>query len=288
VPSTITPAYPIDDTHTGNDTDETDLYLDVSDIEPDTIATTPPPAEVSALIPARPVSETVPRQSPAQREPIEPTVAPPAASTGGRVPASRASRLKELKAARLAREAERRLRKAQLGLAPSDDELHPTIRPTQERIRELKERSRARREQERLEKERQAKEREALEREATTSVKESAPLAPVTEGGLPGPSDNGQPSVHGTNNLTELEIALAAPDLSPEDRKFLEQRRFQYTTKMVPKEGLTTARQVAFLILWIVLTSSQEFLCHGLVRVASRRHRRPIQLLLVQARPGIA
>ncbi len=88
------------------------------------------------------------------------------------------------------------------------------------------------------------KEHEALECEVRTSVKESTPLAPVTEG-LPGPLDNGQPSVHNTNNLTELEIALAAPDISPEDRKFLKQKRFQYMTKMVPKEGLTTARQVA-------------------------------------------
>jgi hypothetical protein len=137
------------------------------------------------------------------------------------------------------------------------------------------------REQDQLEKERQANECEALEREAMTPVEERAPLGPVTDG-LPGPSD------HGQRNLTELELALAAPGLSPEDRKFLQQRRFQYATKMVPKEGLTTARQVAFLILWVVLTSSQEFLCHGLVRVSSRRHRRAVQLFLVQARPGIA
>jgi hypothetical protein len=53
------------------------------------------------------------------------------------------------------------------------------------------------------------------------SVKESIPLAPVTDG-LPGPLDSGQPSVHSTNNLMELEITLAASELSPEDRKFLE------------------------------------------------------------------
>jgi hypothetical protein len=91
------------------------------------------------------------------------------------------------------------------------------------------------------------KEHEALEHKATTSVRDSTHLAPVTEG-LLGPSDSGQLSVHSTNNLTELEIALTAPDLSPEDRKFLEQRRFQHVTKMVPKEGLTTARQVASLV----------------------------------------
>ncbi len=89
------------------------------------------------------------------------------------------------------------------------------------------------------------KECEALECEARISIKESTPLAPVTES-LLGPSDNSQPSVHNTNNLMELEIALAAPNISLEDRKFLEQKRFQYIMKMVPKEGLTTARQVAF------------------------------------------
>ena len=150
----------------------------------------------------------------------------------------------ELKAERLAQQAQQHLQKAQAGLPPSDDELCLTIRPTQEQLRELKERSCVHCEQDQLEKECQVKEHEALEREVRTSVKESAPLAPVTEG-LPGPLDNGQPSVHNTNNLTELEIALAAPDISPEDRKFLKQKRFQYMTKMVPKEGLTTARQVA-------------------------------------------
>jgi hypothetical protein len=258
--------------------------LDDSDIELDTIAAMAPPTKVSTLLAGRPLSEAVLGQFPAQREPTEPAIVPSAASPGGRVPASR---LRELKAARIARQAERRLRKAQLGLPPSDDELRPTTRPTQEWIRELKERNRACHEQEQLEKECQVKEQEALERKAITSGVESAPLAPITEG-LPGPSGQGQLSVHGTNNLMELEIALAAPNLSPEDRKFLEQKRFQYTTKMVPKEGLTTARQVAFIVLWEVLTLSQEFLCHGVVRVASRRHRRPIQLFLVQARPGIA
>lgn len=255
VPSTITLAGPIDDTH--NDTDES--YLDDSDIEMDMIAAMPPPTEVSTSVAARPVSETGPGQSSGRRGPTEQAVAPPTApaSPEGHVPPgpSRADKLRQLRADRLARQAEWRLRKEQLGLPPSDDELRPTIRPTREQLAELKERTRVRCEQDRLEKERQAKEREALEREATTSVMDSTHLAPVTES-LPGPLDSGQPPVHGTNNLTELEIALAAPDLSPEDRKFLEQRRFQYTTKMVPKEGLTTARQVDFLILWILLRSS--------------------------------
>jgi len=82
------------------------------------------------------------------------------------------------------------------------------------------------REQDRLEKEHQAKEHEDLEHQVMTFVEESAPLAPVAEGGLSEPSKNGQPSVHGTNNLIELEITLAAPKLSLDNRKFLEQRRF--------------------------------------------------------------
>jgi hypothetical protein len=79
--------------------------------------------------------------------------------------------------------------------------VHLTIHPTQEQLIELKERSHAHHEQDRLEKEHQAKEHKDLERQATTSVEESAALAPVTEG-LPGPSDNGQPSVHDTKLLT--------------------------------------------------------------------------------------
>jgi hypothetical protein len=132
VPASIPIARPVDDT-LGN--------TDDSDVEPDTIEVMPPSAEVSTLLAARPLSDTVPGQAAAQRETTEPTIAPPAASPGGPVPGSRASKLRELKAARIARQAERRLRKEQLGLPPSDDELRPTIRPTQERIRELKERS---------------------------------------------------------------------------------------------------------------------------------------------------
>src|SRR5216683_2163587 len=50
----------------------------------------------------------------------------------------------------------------------------------------------------------------------------------------------------GTNSPTELELALVNPDLSPENKKFLGQKRFQNTTKMVPSEILTTARQVIY------------------------------------------
>ena len=223
-----------------------------SDIEPDTIAPTPPPAEVSTLLAARPVSETVPGQSPGRRELTEPIVAPPAASPEGCVPSSRASRLKELQAARLARQAQSRLRKEQLGLPPSDDECRPTYRPTPERLRELHEKRRVRLEQERLKQEREAKELEAMERElmeretqatsgATTGGE--APPAPVAE--CP-PLGNSQLSACSANGPTELEIALATPDLSPEQKKFLAQKRFQHTTKMVPSDILTTARQVFY------------------------------------------
>jgi hypothetical protein len=110
------PACPIDDTH--NDTEESDLYLDDSDIKPNTIPILVmcPPAKVSTLVVVRPVSETVLGQSPAQHEHIEPAVTPPTASLGGHVPASRASRLRQLKAERLAQQAQWRLRKAQAGL----------------------------------------------------------------------------------------------------------------------------------------------------------------------------
>jgi hypothetical protein len=145
VPSTITPAGPIDDTH--NDTDES--YLDDSNIEPNMIVAMPPPAEVSTLVAARPVSETGPGQSSGRREPTEQAITPPTApaSPEGHVPLSRASKLRQLRADRLARQAQRRLRKEQLGLPPSDDELPPPFIPNPERLKELKERSRTRREQ---------------------------------------------------------------------------------------------------------------------------------------------
>ncbi len=74
--------------------------------------------------------------------------------------------------------------------------------------------------------------------EATTSGGR-APQAPVAE--CP-PLDNSQLSACNANSPTELELALANPDLSPELKKYLGQKRFQNTTKMVPSEILTTAR----------------------------------------------
>ena len=124
MPDTISLAHPADDMH-GN--------MDDSDIEPDVIAAMPPHAEVSTLLAARPVSETGPGQSSGRREPADPAVPPKV-----RVPASK---LMELKAARLARQAERRLRKAQAGLPPSNDEVPRITHPTREELRALKERS---------------------------------------------------------------------------------------------------------------------------------------------------
>jgi hypothetical protein len=159
----------------------------------------------------------------------------------------------EMKARRLANKAERDRRVIQLGLTPSDDELPPRFHPDPERLKVLKERRRARLEQERLEQEREAKELEAMEHElmeretqatsgATTTGGE-APPAPVPE--CP-PLGNSQLSACSANGPTELEIALATPDLSPEQKKFLAQKRFQHTTKMVPSDILTTARQVFY------------------------------------------
>jgi hypothetical protein len=102
------------------------------------IAAMPPPTEVSTLLVARPITETVLGQSPTQREPTEPAVTPPAIPPRVRVPASG---LLELKAARLARQAHRLAQKAQAGLPPSNDKAHPTTRPTWEELRALKERS---------------------------------------------------------------------------------------------------------------------------------------------------
>jgi hypothetical protein len=240
VPPSISLARPADDMHSN---------ADDSDRELDTIATMPPPTEVSMSVAVRPVSETGPGQSSSRREPAEPAVPPKV-----QVPASK---LMELKAARLARQAERRLRKAQAGLPPSNDEAPRITRPTQEELCALKERSQVRHEQHRLEKEREAKELKAMEHElmehktwatgeATTPGGRALSLqAPVTE--CP-PLDNSQLSTCDANSpsTTELEIALATPDLSPEVKKFLGQKRFQNVTKMVPSDILTTARRVIY------------------------------------------
>jgi hypothetical protein len=108
--STITPACPIDDTH--DNKEESDLYLDDLDVELDMIEAMPPPTKVSMLLAACPLSEAALGQSPAQCAPAEPVVTPPAASPGGHVSVSREIRLKGLKAARLAWQAERHLQKA--------------------------------------------------------------------------------------------------------------------------------------------------------------------------------
>jgi hypothetical protein len=57
----------------------------------------------------------------------------------------------------------------------------------------------------------------------------------------PQASDNGQHSGSTNDNITELEIALANPDLRPDDRKFAESVKFKNAKKMVPGNG-TTAR----------------------------------------------
>jgi hypothetical protein len=78
--------------------------------------------------------------------------------------------------------------------------------------------------------------------EATTSGGRD-PQAPVEE--CP-PLDNSQLSACDANSSgpTELEIALATPDLSPEVKKFLGQKKFQNAMKMMPSNILTMARQV--------------------------------------------
>jgi len=159
-----------------------------------------------------------------------------------------------LKAARLAQQAYWLTQKAQAGLPPSDDKVHPTTCPTWEELRVLKERSQARREQHRLDQEHEAEELEALEcelmereaRERETQVTSEATTsggralqAPVAE--CP-PLGNSQLSTCNADSPTELEIALVNPDLSPEDRKFLGQKRFQNMTKMVLSDILSTAR----------------------------------------------
>ena len=98
--ASISIACPADDTHSN---------MNDSVVEPDMIAVMPPPAEVSTLHAAHPISKTVLGQSPTQHEPTEPAVAPPTASPGGHVPASRESKLRQLKAERLAWQAQQHL-----------------------------------------------------------------------------------------------------------------------------------------------------------------------------------
>jgi hypothetical protein len=67
--------------------------------------------------------------------------------------------------------------------------------------------------------------------------------APPVAATVPPPQalDNGQESGLTNDNLTELEIALANPNLHPEDREFARSARFKNPKKMVPGNG-TTAR----------------------------------------------
>jgi hypothetical protein len=118
----------------------------------------------------------------------------------------------------------------------------------------LKKTSQACHEQHRLNQEHEVEELKALEcklmehearehetqatSEATTSGGR-APQAPVAK--CP-PLGNSQLSTCDTNSPTEVEIALANPDLSPKNRKFLRQKRFQNTIKIVPSDILFTAR----------------------------------------------
>ena len=57
--------------------------------------------------------------------------------------------------------------------------------------------------------------------------------------------DNGQPSKGDTDLLTELEVTLSNPNLTPDIHKYLTQKRFQHPTKMEPGTG-NTARYVSF------------------------------------------
>ena len=67
------------------------------------------------------------------------------------------------------------------------------------------------------------------------------PQAPVADSERP-TLDNSQLSACDPNSPTELEIALERTDLSPEQKKYLGQKRFQNTTRMVPSDILTKAR----------------------------------------------
>ena len=71
------------------------------------------------------------------------------------------------------------------------------------------------------------------------------PQAPVTDLECP-TLNNSQLSTCNPNSPTELEIALERTDLSPEQKKYLGQKRFQNTMKMVPSDILTMARRVFY------------------------------------------
>ena len=79
---------------------------------------------------------------------------------------------------------------------------------------------------------------------STRTVQDSTEAgAPPVTTAVPPPqaSDNGQQPGPSNANLTELEIALANPDLRPGDRAFAGSARFKNARKMVPGNA-TTAR----------------------------------------------
>ncbi len=85
IPDTISLTRPANDTN---------HYMDGSDVKPNIIVAMPSPTKVSTLLAAHPISETGPGQSSNRYEPTEPAIPPRV-----RVPASK---LLEMKAARLA------------------------------------------------------------------------------------------------------------------------------------------------------------------------------------------
>jgi len=68
-------------------------------------------------------------------------------------------------------------------------------------------------------------------------------VAPLVDATVPTPhtSDSGQQLGRSGDNLTELQVALANPNLRPEDRAFAEGTKFKNAKKMVPGNA-TTAR----------------------------------------------
>jgi hypothetical protein len=84
---------------------------------------------------------------------------------------------------------------------------------------------------------------ECSTRAAQDSMDASAPPVVVAAAPPPRASDNGQQSGPSNANPTELEIALANPNLRPEDREFAGSARFKNPKKMVPGNA-TTARYV--------------------------------------------
>jgi hypothetical protein len=93
--------------------------------------------------------------------------------------------------------------------------------------------------------EHEAKEHETQATSEATTSGGRDPQAPVTDSECP-TLDNSQLSTCNPSSLTELEIALERTDLSPKQKKYLGQQRFQNTMKMVLSDILTTARRVFY------------------------------------------